>query len=390
MELNTTYDINIISQIDKDLGIFIVVEKFNSHSTKYFQNYFKQLLKFNDCSEWFENFDYPIIETGQAVIVQVDKKPWARGIISEFHNDKLYPEIYLIDSQRHTDKGHMIQLRTCPSKFLQLIVPTYYIKVDICLNDDDLKAAITILLKKNQYGELSFRFIPQSFENNIYSGVLSVNLKVNNLNIPLKKLLKNVHTKKIFEDIPQYKNYQNSIFNPLKLKHLKNIFIPREPSNIVFLEDDQVSSSYISSVLNDSITNLSYNSANELSLNSNYSENICISDDSELEVQKLEIGCNTPITKQNVYSSNCSLMSKSSSSLPSLTSNNNNYNNSLMSEIKQSNDFIMRISELKDIGCNQAELKDIGCKQAELKDIGCEQDELNDNGCKQADVSKLN
>ncbi|XP_025204691.1 uncharacterized protein LOC112601338 [Melanaphis sacchari] len=352
MELNTMYDINIISQVNKDLGLFIVVEKFTNSSTRYFQDYYKRLLNFHNCSEWFEKFDYPIIEIGKVVIAQVNKNLWARGIISKCHDhNNLYPEIYLIDSQRFTDKDNKFELRTCPPKLLQLIVPTYYINIDLCLDDDDLKAAITILIKKNQYGDLSFSFIPKSFENNIYSGELFVNLKVNNLYTPLKKVLKNFHTKKIFEDIPQYKKYQCSIFNPIELKYLRNIFIPREPSNMVFLENNLISSCCDLSVLNDSNTNLSYNSANEISSNSNYSENICFSDDPELEIQKLDINCTTPIAKQKVYSSNCSLMSKSSSSLQSLTSNN--YNCS-MPEIKQCNDFtMMKMSKLKDTGSQQ-------------------------------------
>jgi hypothetical protein len=65
MEFNTAYDINIISQINEVRGLFVVVEQFNSGSTGYFQNYYKRLLDFNDCSEWFEKFDYPIIETGK-------------------------------------------------------------------------------------------------------------------------------------------------------------------------------------------------------------------------------------------------------------------------------------------------------------------------------------
>lgn len=82
---------------------------------------------------------------------------------------------------------------------MQLILPTYYIDVNLCLDDDDLKTAITILIKKNQFGELSFSFTPQSVENNIYSGELIVYNKVNNLYVPIKKLLKNVRTKKFFE-----------------------------------------------------------------------------------------------------------------------------------------------------------------------------------------------
>lgn len=59
------YDINIISQIDEVRGLFVVVERFNNGSTGYFQCYYKKLLNFNNCNEWFEKFDYPIIETGK-------------------------------------------------------------------------------------------------------------------------------------------------------------------------------------------------------------------------------------------------------------------------------------------------------------------------------------
>ncbi|CAH1720222.1 unnamed protein product [Aphis gossypii] len=371
MELNTVYDINIISQIDKVRGLFIVVERFNNASTGYFQCYYKQLLDFNNCSEWFEKFDYPIIETGKVVIVQVDKNPmgnlWARGIISKCHHNNLCPEIYLIDSQRFINKGSMFELRTCPPKFLQLILPTYYIDINLCLDDDDLKTAIKILIKKNQYGELNFSFIPQSFENNVYSGILIVNHKVNNMYLPLKKILKNFHTKKMFEDISQYKNHQYPIFNPIELQYLKNIFLPREPSDMVFLEDNLVSSCCDLSLLNDSNSNLSYNSANEFSSNSIYSENICFSDDSELEIKKLKNSCFTPIAKQKVYSSNSSLMSKSSSSLQSITSYNNNCS---MPEIIQNTDFIMtKMSKLKDSGSQQNNKKTLTLKELEIPKI---------------------
>lgn len=65
MELNTTYSVNLISQIDKECGSFVAVERFNNGSTRYFQHYYKQLLRFNDCTEWFQQFEYPIIESGK-------------------------------------------------------------------------------------------------------------------------------------------------------------------------------------------------------------------------------------------------------------------------------------------------------------------------------------
>lgn len=63
--MNKTYNVNIISQIDKERGLFVAVEQFNSGSTRYFQHYYKHLLLFNDCSEWFQQLDYPIIEFGK-------------------------------------------------------------------------------------------------------------------------------------------------------------------------------------------------------------------------------------------------------------------------------------------------------------------------------------
>lgn len=74
--MNTTYSVNIISQIDKEYRSFVAVERFNSGSTKYYQHYYTQLLRFNDCTEWFQQFDYPIIETGKVssyVILTADK-----------------------------------------------------------------------------------------------------------------------------------------------------------------------------------------------------------------------------------------------------------------------------------------------------------------------------
>lgn len=65
MEMNTAYNVNIISQVDKECGLFVAVERFNSGSSGYFQNYYKQLICFNDCTEWFQKLDYPIIEFGK-------------------------------------------------------------------------------------------------------------------------------------------------------------------------------------------------------------------------------------------------------------------------------------------------------------------------------------
>lgn len=353
MELNTTYNVNIISQIDKERGLFVAVERFNSGSTGYFHHYYEQLSLFNDCTEWFQQFDYPIIESGKVVIVQDDKnsRVWKRGIISNFHNsNNLQPEVYLIDSQRFTDKDTIFELRTCPPKLLQLILPTYTIDINLCLDDDDLRTAITILIKKNQYGELSFSFTPQSVENNVYYGELKVNTKDNNL--PLKKLLKKMHKKKIFEDIPLYKKHQYSNFNPIEIKYLKNIFIPKEPSKMLFLDSSLVSSSCDLSFIDDSNTNLSYNSANEFSSTSNYSENICFSNDSETKITKSQNNCITPIVKQKVYSSNNSLMNKSNSSLQSASSDSNNF---AVPEINQCKDFVVtRMSKFKkNMGCQQ-------------------------------------
>jgi len=148
--------------------------------------------------------------------------------------------------------------------------------------------------------------------------------------------------------------------------------MPKEPSNMVFLESNLVSSSCDLSIIDDLNTNLSYSSANEFSSTSNYSENICFSDDSELETQKLENSSSTSnitlIAKQSVYSSNSSLMSKSDSSLQSASSNNNNCT---MSEIKQCNNFIVTLtSKLKiDTGCQQNDKSTLTPKVLETPEI---------------------
>lgn len=61
------------------------------------------------------------------------------------------------------------------------------------------KTAIDMLISKNQYGELHFYFTPKSIENDIYYGELTVNNQNDNLTVPLKKLLKNIHKKKNFQ-----------------------------------------------------------------------------------------------------------------------------------------------------------------------------------------------
>ena len=88
----------------------------------------------------------------------------------------------------------------CPSKFANLILPTYIIDINFSMDIDDLQnSAIEMLINKNQNGELSFTFIPKSFENNVYRGKLIVDYSIDNLSIPLKKLLKGIHTKKYYE-----------------------------------------------------------------------------------------------------------------------------------------------------------------------------------------------
>lgn len=91
-----------------------------------------------------------------------------------------------------------MQWRVCPPKFSRLILPTYSIDVNMKLNNDDLKCAIKMLIHKNQHSELSFNFIPKSVQNNIYTGELIINNKIDNSSVPLKKLLKNIHTIKYF------------------------------------------------------------------------------------------------------------------------------------------------------------------------------------------------
>lgn len=89
-------------------------------------------------------------------------------------------------------------MRVCPRKFLQLLLPTYNIDVNICLDNENIKTALEILVNKNQLGEISFCFIPQFFENNVYYGELIINNKTDNSFVPLKMFLKHIYTKKYF------------------------------------------------------------------------------------------------------------------------------------------------------------------------------------------------
>jgi len=93
-------------------------------------------------------------------------------------------------------------LKICPPKFAQLILPTYNIHVNLCSEDDDdglQSAAIDMLINKNQYGELSFCFIPKSVQNDIYCGELTVNNQTDDSFISLEKLLKNIHRKRYLQ-----------------------------------------------------------------------------------------------------------------------------------------------------------------------------------------------
>lgn len=67
MELKKTYCINIITQKNENYGLFIAVEKFSSDSSQYFQRYYKQLLKFNQCGNWFETLEQPQNDLGRVV-----------------------------------------------------------------------------------------------------------------------------------------------------------------------------------------------------------------------------------------------------------------------------------------------------------------------------------
>lgn len=77
------------------------------------------------------------------------------------------------------------------------MLPTYNIHVDFGLDDNLIQSAIESLIEKNQYGDISFRFIPQSISrDNIYRGELLVNYGIDNSIITLEKFLKNVRKKK--------------------------------------------------------------------------------------------------------------------------------------------------------------------------------------------------
>jgi len=80
---------------------------------------------------------------------------------------------------------------------LNIILPTYNIDVNICLDDDDdfHNYVIELLIEKNQYGEFSYSFIPQNVNDNVYIGELIVNIIDDNIYIPLKQLIKILHNK---------------------------------------------------------------------------------------------------------------------------------------------------------------------------------------------------
>lgn len=64
MELHKNYCINLISTTKTGYGSFVAVENFNSNASQHFQNYYKSLMSYNSCGEWFQNLDYPQIEIG--------------------------------------------------------------------------------------------------------------------------------------------------------------------------------------------------------------------------------------------------------------------------------------------------------------------------------------
>lgn len=132
-------------------------------------------------------------------------------------------------------------MKACPTKFLDLKLPTYNVDVNVCLEDDHVKITIERLILKNQCGELSFCFTPKSINNNVYSGELTVKNKADHSITPLKKFLKHFHKKKyfpgnfihtptlimliktifmLFLDISKDEKCTYSTFNPIKLKNL--------------------------------------------------------------------------------------------------------------------------------------------------------------------------
>ncbi|XP_025423723.1 uncharacterized protein LOC112693053 isoform X2 [Sipha flava] len=166
-------------------------------------------------------------KTYNVVMVRVKDSTnlWARGIISKVPIRGTIPEIYLIDSQRFCENNGNLEMRACPDKFLNLKLPTYYIDVNIDLDSKFIKVAIENLIWKNQCGELSFYFTPKCINNAVYSGELTINNKTDNSIIPLKKFLKIFEKKNYFSDMKN-EQFTYSIFNPLRLKCLENIFIP--------------------------------------------------------------------------------------------------------------------------------------------------------------------
>ncbi|XP_050432385.1 uncharacterized protein LOC126840579 [Adelges cooleyi] len=285
MELEKRYTINILCQLKN--GYFIVVEKFCNNASPYFMQYHKELLTFNDedCDEWFLNMNFPQIETGKAIISKKkNHNKWVRSIISNPNG----PELYLIDTQRLTDCREELELRVCHPKFLQLKLPTYYIDLDLCNNNDRIRTMINMLINKNQHGEISFGFVPHSIDDNIYKGELFVYEENNKSFIPFKKMYKSFYSKSNSKD-------NLKIFDPMQYAHMVPIFAPRDHNTTDVFEGNLVSSYF--DIYN---INLSDNSSFNRLIPKQFLNEYNYKDDSEKFHETDDL---IPIAKQKVYSS---------------------------------------------------------------------------------------
>lgn len=90
-----------------------------------------------------------------------------------------------------------IAFRACPLRLVQLIIPTYTIDVNVCLDNDHTRRQIDTMTFKNRIGLINFTFTPRLFQNNVYFGKLIINGR-NGKCISLKRMLKSVDINSVF------------------------------------------------------------------------------------------------------------------------------------------------------------------------------------------------
>ncbi|VVC28822.1 Hypothetical protein CINCED_3A012138 [Cinara cedri] len=232
MELNKNYFINIICHSVNNCATFLAVESKFTDTTPYFNTYYEKLKLFNNYGEWFSTLDYGLMDIGNVILIQTDieKNIWSRAIVAH----EFSPKYYLIDQQKFYLDDKVYAFRSCPSRFLQLTLPTYNIDINLCLEDDQIRNHIETIILKHQLGQINFKFTPKIFKNNIYSGKLFVNNK-NLKSISLKKLIKSVNITQLLDEIDMDQNlkkFKFPLFNPLNFEHLIGIYNPRHLDNL--------------------------------------------------------------------------------------------------------------------------------------------------------------